>query len=316
MNFQPFPIRGLHVRLHDDQQVSDLVGQLPAVADLGVNLLIAEINYDYAFESHPEVREEHAISRVAALALARASREHGIRPIPQLNCLGHQSWEKKTFGLLRAHPELDETPGLYPDNEGIYCRSWCPRHPDVNALVFDLMDELLELFQADAFHVGMDEVFMLASEHCPRCHGADPGDVFGCAVEDYYGHLVKQGGVEMWMWGDRLLDNGVMGYGEWESATNGTHTAIGRVPRDVVICDWHYESNRGTYPSIPFFLEQGFRVLPAGWREPRAVEALIRFSEKHRDERLLGYLATTWGAVQPGDVSSWEPLLTAMQLIS
>lgn len=34
-----------------------------------------------------------------------------------------RSWAKSTGALLRAHPEFDETPGKYPQNEGIYCRS-------------------------------------------------------------------------------------------------------------------------------------------------------------------------------------------------
>ena len=76
------------------------------------------------------------------------------------------------------------------------------------------------------------------------------------------------------MWGDRLLDDEAMGYGEWESARNGTHPAIERIPRDILICDWHYEL-RESYPSVPFFQAQGFRVLPGGWRNEQAVAALI-----------------------------------------
>jgi hypothetical protein len=38
---------------------------------------------------------------------------------------------------LRAHPEFDETPGKYPSNEGIYCRSYCPLHPQVHDVVFE-----------------------------------------------------------------------------------------------------------------------------------------------------------------------------------
>ena len=57
-------------------------------------------------------------------------------------------------GLLRAHPELDETPGKYPGNAGIYCRSYCPLHPKVHEIVFDLIDELVEATGADAFHAG------------------------------------------------------------------------------------------------------------------------------------------------------------------
>jgi hypothetical protein len=66
-----------------------------------------------------------------------------------LNSLGHQSWSRTTFALLTKHPELDESAGVSADNKGIYCRSWCPLHPDINKIVFPLIDELIDAFGAD-----------------------------------------------------------------------------------------------------------------------------------------------------------------------
>jgi len=43
----------------------------------------------------------------------------------------------------------------------IYCRSWCPQNPEVNKVVFALVDELVNAFEATAFHAGMDEVSSL-----------------------------------------------------------------------------------------------------------------------------------------------------------
>lgn len=119
----------------------------------------------------------------------------------------------------------------------------------------------------------------------------------------------------MLMWGDRLLDDRVMGYGEWEAATNGTHLAIDQIARDVIVCDWHYEL-REAYPSIPFLLEKGFRVWPSGWRETKAIEAFIGYAQRYRTERLLGYLCTTWGAAKPGDLAKWPPITVAMQKLT
>ena len=158
--------RGIHVPLSDNGEVDALIGQLPALAEIGINVVIAEINYHYAYASHPELREENPISRDHAHRLGRVCREHGIWPIPQL-----------------------QTPGQYPNNAGIYCRSWCPQQPAVLPLIFDLFDELLEVFEADALHVGMDEVFLIASEHCPRCKGAGPSELYAKAVNDYHEHL-------------------------------------------------------------------------------------------------------------------------------
>ena len=104
------------------------------------------------------------------------------------NCLGHQSWKAHAGALLRAHPEFNEAPDLDATAEDFYCMSWCPNHPDLPTVVFSLFDELIEAFEARAFHVGMDEVFVLG--HCPRCQGKSKADLFAQAVGDPHAHLV------------------------------------------------------------------------------------------------------------------------------
>ena len=173
--------RGVHLSAHSDEQAMQLAGQIPRLADAGVNLVVLEVDYDFDFRSHPKLRAGQFITRAAAGDLVRAAHARGVRLIPQFNCLGHHSWAKNTAPLLTQYPEFDETPGQFPENKGIYCRSWCPQNPKVNAVVFALLDELAEAFQADALHVGMDEVFLIASEHCPRCRGGDPAKLFAKA---------------------------------------------------------------------------------------------------------------------------------------
>lgn len=317
---QNMPWKGLHLQVNNNSLVGELVGALPELAEIGVNVIIAEVNYHFAYDTHPELRESGPegvpgyITREAARGLSAACRALGIRLIPQFQCLGHQSWAKQTFALLRHYPEFDETPGQYPDNEGIYCRSWCPSHPEVNPIIYDLFDELIEAFEADALHVGLDEVFLIGSDHCPRCRGHAPADLFAQAVKDYHRHLVGQRGMEMLMWGDRLLDDATTGYGEWEASRNGTAAAIKDIPKDIIICDWHYEL-RDAYPSIPIFLDRGFRVLPAGWRNEQAVSALIADAQKVASPLMLGYLGTTWSAVRPGETAHWPPVVTAMHCL-
>jgi hypothetical protein len=263
------------------------------LAPLGINVLVFEVNYKFAYRSHPELRMEPALSYDDARSLAQLCRQLKIRLIPEFNCLGHQSWGKTTFPLLVKYREFDETPNIPLDNPGIYCRSWCPLHPKVNEVVFALMDELLNAFQADAFHVGMDEVFLIASDQCPRCKGKDPAELFAKAVNDYHEHLVGRRGVEMLMWGDRLLDDSQMGYGKWEASQNGTFPAIDKIPKDIIVCDWHY-GLRKEYPSIPYFQQKGFRVISASWKDEQAALAFLSYSRKVATEKWLGHMCTTW----------------------
>jgi hypothetical protein len=296
---QPFAWRGQHVFCSSAEGADCLVQLIDEhLAPMGVNLLVVEVNYNYQFSSHPEIAQG-TLDKAAARRIAEACREHGIRVVPLLNCLGHQSWAETTYSLLREHPEFDETPQIPLNNPDIYCRSWCPLHPDVNALVFDLMDELLDAFEADALHVGVDEVFLIGHEQCSRCRGKGPAELFAKAVNDYHAHLVGARKAEMMMWGDRLLDARETGYGSWEAAANGTAPAIARVPKDIILCDWHYEL-RETYPSVSYFQEQGFRVLVSPWNKPEAAAALVHAAREGATDKLQGVLFTGWSAGDGG----------------
>ena len=104
----------------------------------------------------------------------------------------------------------------------------------------------------------------------------------------------------MLMWGDRLLDAAKFGYGTWEASKTGSHRAIDLIPKDIIICDWHYE-RRDDYPSVRFFQQQGFRVLPSTWKNPDAAVALVRCARKDATERMLGVLFTGWSAGGNGE---------------
>lgn len=291
--------RGVHVGCRTSDGAATLERLVVEhLAPMGVNVLVVEVNYGFAFTSRPELAEG-TLDAEAARRLAETCRANGIRVIPLFNCLGHQSWEGTTFALLTKYPEFDETPEIPLTNEGIYCRSWCPLHPDVNGVVFDLMDELLDAFGADALHVGMDEVFLIGSDQCQRCRGKDPAELYAKAVNDYHGHLVGERGVEMLMWGDRLLDASAMPYGIWEASTNGTAPAIDLIPRDIIICDWHYEE-MPEYPSVRYFQDKGFRVLPSPWSNVTAALALLGAAQTEPTDRMLGMLCTGWSVGDGG----------------
>ena len=308
---------GLHVLIESKPAAEALIAELPGLAKAGVNLLIFEVDYNYEYVSHPELRGDDPISRDTVKKVVAMCREYKIRLIPEFQSLGHQSWAEKTFPLLIKYPQLDESPGKYAGNKGtdpwgteFYCRSWCPLHPDVNPIIFALYDELLEVFEADALHVGMDEVFIIADADCPRCAGKPTSELFAKAVNDAHQHLVKERGVEMLMWADRLLDGAATGYGKWEASMNGTDPAIDLIPKDIIMCDWHYERMK-SYPSVPLFLSKGFRVLPTSFRDAKQTKKLIDYSLALPSERMLGHLCTIWHAPEAGKTATWPPLVAA-----
>jgi hypothetical protein len=307
--------RALHLQVFkSDKDLEILDSQIPKLASMGVNVLIVEIDYNFRFESHPELRAGRTpITPAAARQLAALCRKHGLRLIPQFQSLGHQSWKSNTLPLLTVYPQFDLTPGAFPENKGIYCREWDPLNPQVNKIVFALVDEILEAFQADAFHVGMDEVFLLGSPKSPSTKTKDPAKIFAKAVKDLHQHLVKERRVEMLMWGDRLFNAEKYHWGEWEASKVGTAAALDLIPKDIILCPWHYELKEA-YPSIPLFLDKGFRVLPASWRKLDASKALIEYSRKFQSPKMLGHLFTTWGGKKDA-VTEYRPLVAGLKLL-
>jgi len=297
------PIRGLHLMAPGPDEMPIAVRFIKeALPKEGVNTLVLEVDYRYQFTKRPEVAEAGSLSLENLKTLVAACRQAGVRLIPGINLLGHQSWAKTTGALLRAHPEFDETQGKYPQNEGIYCRSYCPLHPQVHDVVFDLIDELADGFEADTVHVGMDEVFLLGEDECPRCKGKDKAELFANEVRALHDHLAESQRA-MWMWGDRFLDGETTGIGKWEASVIQTHPAIHMVPKDIVICDWHYDR---ALPTPEHFAVEGFAVLACPWRKADValgqLESVRRVRSHGTDAiaaRIQGLLQTTWTGIGP-----------------
>ncbi len=274
------------------------------LAPRGVNALILRVDYNYQYTSHPELKDPNGLTKEAVGKLVAACRSHQIRLIPQINLLGHQSWDKQPGNLLKTYPEFDETPWVafpekykWPNADGLYCKSYCPLHPKVHEVVFAMMDEICDVFEADAFHAGLDEVFYLGMDKCPRCGGKDKAELFAGEVKAIHGRLAQKKR-QLWMWGDRLLDGKVTGIGEWEASYNNTARAIDLIPKDIMICDWHYERPDQT---AVYFAAKGFSVATCPWNKTavavRQVQDMAKFrahSAPEMRDRLQGIVQTVW----------------------
>ncbi|HTE09666.1 MAG TPA: family 20 glycosylhydrolase, partial [Chitinophagaceae bacterium] len=129
------------------------------LAPRGVNVLVLRVDFAYQYTSHPELRDSISLSKEDVKKIVAACKANQIKLIPQVNLLGHQSWANKTYNLLKKYPEFDETPGIampvkyqWPNEDSLYCRSYCPLHPDLHAILFSLIDEICDAFETDAFH--------------------------------------------------------------------------------------------------------------------------------------------------------------------
>jgi Glycosyl hydrolase family 20, catalytic domain len=303
-NFETW--RGVHLWLDCESSAQQLVQTLPALAQAGANVVVIEVNYSFEFPSHPELRLKNCITQKTAHALAAAARRSGIRLIPEFNCLGHQSFAGQIGPLLKTHPDFSETPPDAMQRTNFYSLSWCPRAPGLNPIVFSLIDDLATGFEADAIHVGMDEVYYIGEDDCPRCRGQNPAQLFAAQVNALHAHLVGERHLNMLMWADRVIGPKFQGYSRFDNQHNDLSAAMDLIPRDIVMCDWHYEW-RKNYPSIAYLADKGFRVWPSGFMPLKAARQLSDFSLAHRTN-VVGYLATTWNETSITNSPNWPPI--------
>ena len=304
----PPPVwRGVHLWLDRESAAQELLPTLPRLAAVGVNVLVVEVNYSFEFQSHPELRNRHYITRATAHELATAARTCGIRLIPEFNCLGHQSFGRRIEPLLRVHPEFNESPTLSLSDTNVYCLEWCPLAPGLNPIVCSLIDDIVQGFEADAIHVGMDEVYLLGTAGCPRCRGKDPAELFAAQVNTLHDHIVGVKKWQMLMWADRVIGPKFQGYSRYDNARNDLSAAVDSIPRDIVLCDWHYEW-RTNYPSVPYLTGKGFQVWPTGFMPLTAALAFSDFSQHQTNALVLGWLATTWNQTSITNSPEWPPI--------
>ncbi len=302
-------IRAVHLRITRADITDKLVRYIKeGLAPLGVNTLCLEFNPGYDYTCFPELANS-TFGKKDAKKVAVAAKEAGIQIVPLFMCLGHQGWRFKKNTLLKAHPEFDETPHVPEDGDPkktpdleFYCHSWCASNDDVYKYVFPMMDEIMADFGADCLHVGMDEVFSLADENCPRCKGKNRAELFARTVKILHKHIVEEKGWQMMMWADRLNKAEEFGYSAWEGDIWGTWEARDMIPTDIILADWHYEMNEKGFKGIAALMERGFTIVPACWRELKQTRFLWNEALKCRETaqkknfpgKLGGMMVTSW----------------------
>jgi hypothetical protein len=299
------PVRGFCIPAPSGNRVDEFIKFVEEeLAPRSVNALILRVDYGFQFTSRPEMADKNGLSKEQAQIIAAACKRHQIRIIPLINLLGHQSWQSNCGKLLRVHPEFDETPEVkfpekytWPNPDKLYCKSYCPRHPQVHDVVFALVDEVCDAFEADAFDAGMDEVFYIGEEQCPRCKGRNKAELFADEIRAIHDHLqpTKR---QLWLWGDRLIDGKLTGLGEWEASRNDTHAAVDLIPKDVVICDWHYA--RADQTAV-YFAMKGLDLVSCSWKNPEVAAAQVRDMARFQDSSTVqmrphfqGVVETIW----------------------
>jgi len=171
--------------------------------------------------------------------IADYCRERHIDIIPEVPSLSHCDY------LLTRHPELRER-----QNDD-YADTYCPSNEGSYKLLFDILDEIVEVFEPKDINIGHDEFYTFGK--CEKCRVKDPVDIF---VEDIVriNDYLKKKGVRSIIWSEKLLDarlpdgmpcggaNVKVDYDGKESIEEiaAIYPSADRLPTDVGLFHWYW----------------------------------------------------------------------------
>ena len=282
-DFPDFPFRGVHIVLDDSSP--ELHGRLieQVWAPLKFNKLVMQVDH-LKWERHPELWQPWSLPKEAAKELQRRAEANNMEVIPLLPTLSHCEY---LFGTVAGRPARTNV-DIAEDPDAAY--AYCPNSERTYQLVFDLLDEVLTLFNPRFLHIGHDEVLNRGRfGSCIRCQGMPLHQLFAADVQRL-SEFLKKRGVGVMMWGDMLLRpdeafdaaHGGEPHNFWRART--------LLPRDIVIVDWHYQP-APRYPSVKVFRKEGFTVIGATWRN---LDNIVGFSQAAKAAGAWGMLQTTW----------------------
>lgn len=301
----PWKKRGIVLTAPLTDELDDVVRFIDEyLAPRGFNMIVLQVRYRYQFKNHPEVWGYDPLSYEDVKKLLNVCKKNGIKLVPKMNLIGHQSGFPNEptdgiihghnnvasdipDGLLRAYPSFDEQQG---EKEIYYARSICLSSRAAKIIVYELIDELMDAFEADMIHIGCDEAFNVGL--CPACSQKSKSELIADWINGINEHVKSRGG-KILMWGDRLLPISGTEYDPWESSDNGTDKALDILSRDIIICDWHYNRYE-KYNSVDIFGKAGFKIMISPWREKESLDAFVEYAKEHDSGHIEGLLMTTW----------------------
>ena len=160
-------------------------------------------------------------------------RTRGIEVIPECPTFSHCDY------LVKAHPEIAERSNdPYPD-------SYCPNHPDTYRYVFDILEEVIEVFQPRSINIGHDEAYSVSV--CPKCKGTPAPVAYANDIWKIRNFLAERH-IHVYMWGEKLLKSYTPdGHPVGGTGTKGWSPRLypcrDLVPRDITFLHWYWPFN-------------------------------------------------------------------------
>lgn len=175
-------------------------------------------------------------------------KERGIDIIPEVPSYSHCDY------LVSAYPEIREV-SMATEYSDVYC----PSHPDTYKILFDVLDEIADVFGPKYIHIAHDE--LCVSDRCTRCQatGKTPAEIFADDVTKIYDYLAQKN-IKTVMWSDVLM-NHATGYGynrkgDWDYVPP-RFEARDMLPRDIIMMNWQWRVGKKHDDDL---LDRGYKL--------------------------------------------------------
>ncbi|MBQ4630586.1 MAG: family 20 glycosylhydrolase [Clostridia bacterium] len=242
--------------------------------------------YPWAKDSiHFENGEGGFISQDEMRDIVEYCKEREIEVIPEVPSLSHSDY------IVMAHPDLAERQNDdYPD-------TYCPSNPKTYDILFDIIDEVVDVFEPKFLNIGHDEFYSAC--HCERCQGKKAVDLFVddvIIINDY----LKSKNISAYMWCDKLFEDITFcdydglnkPFGASPDPCRDVCSVIGcknRLPRDITMLHWCYMN--ATKEEEDKLCELGYKMVYGNY------SALLQENYRERSAIADGGFYSNWGYI-------------------
>lgn len=190
--------------------------------------------------AHHDTADGDILEKEEVADLVDYARRLHIEMVPEIPTLTH------AYYLLTRHKHLGLIPGAeWPD-------TYNPAHPEVYTLVFDVLDEYIEVMKPSMVHIGHDEMFF-PIELMGDTGGRSILELYAHDVNRLHAHLTAKG-IKVAMYGDHLVES-VRGVGKkpiksssgWEYHMPGAlppEQVRDLIPKDILVLNWFWHDIR------------------------------------------------------------------------
>lgn len=326
--------RGFHIGLPAKNQIEFVKRLLTYVLiPMRYNTLIVEFAGGMRFDRRPEiteawlradenekkglqplmphsgmVAERGVLEKDDVRELVAFAKNLGIEFVPEVQSFGHVQW------LTYAYPDVAELVDADSDVKdervedarpvGFYPHCYCPSNPKSYEIIFDVIDEIVEVTEPDCVHIGHDEIYHIGL--CPKCRTRKSDDLYAEDVNKLYDYITAKGKKVM-MWSDHLHDK--------RPHTKYTAPAIDRIPKDILMLDftWYFHLDEDIEAELT---DHGFKVAIGNLYSSH----FPRYNSRMSHEGMVGGQISCWVATNEKELADngkfWDAAVVGQMLWS